>query len=742
MPAHPLPVTLQQECRKAQSIFTAFADPNNGLDNIIPPSVLRRAKGFAFITVVKAGFVFSARAGSGIVIARLKDGTWSAPSAVGTAGGGVGFQVGVELAEFLIILNSRAAVKSFMAKGSITVGGNMSVAAGPLGRNLEGTGTLSSKGSLAAMYSYSRTKGLFGGASVEGSIIVERSDANSKAYGYNVTAAQLLSGAVETPEWAAGLVDTLARRSGRDARIPGWIEDGEEVDRGYGRAADWDDSDIDDDDDSRDDRERGGRGRRDVHRDDGLTPREYEERGYAFGSQFASGGSGKDKTGGGGGKFSGMLGSVGRSKSKNGSLNGGPVSGGEARFDTQFEDEFDFSPTSRSRTDAEDPFSDNLPSSPGLGRSSASPPSSKLIKRRSSSLLGTSSGNGLRDRVGAMKWSSSSPSSRTPYADDADRPRNSFDSLDDPEPNSSYAYDQDWRDESPAKKKGLRGRFRSSTVTAESYSSRHDVDDDDGPVGGAFDRGALSRSSSKKSKPATTRNRSFSSPFSRKPSSKSSAATAFGDDDDSLSHVRSNDSSTSDWSSLHHGSATSSRRPQGRRAESAGPRPWDSEDDEFTRQMPPSRSAAARSTSYTGSTGAGNGNGGGRAGGRDAFDFSLVEADFASATTNGHGANGGGRQRASTLVPSSTGAVAGRGAGAGRTRSGTVTNGTGAGTGGKGLGIAIALFNFDGVEPTDLPFRKNDTITLLNRDDDEWYKGRIGLREGMVPRNYLEVHWH
>lgn len=58
----------------------------------------------------------------------------------------------------------------------------MSIAAGPLGRNVEGTGSLSSKGKVSAMYSYSRTKGLFGGASLEGSLIVERSDANAKAY--------------------------------------------------------------------------------------------------------------------------------------------------------------------------------------------------------------------------------------------------------------------------------------------------------------------------------------------------------------------------------------------------------------------------------------------------------------------------------------------------------------------------------------------------------------------------------
>ncbi|KAI5481005.1 ribosome control protein 1 domain containing protein [Pseudohyphozyma bogoriensis] len=148
----------------AAKLFADFADPVKGLDGVIPSSLLQR--------VVKAGFVFSARAGSGLVIARLADGTWSAPSAIGTAGGGVGLQVGVEMAEFIIILNSRAAVKSFMAAGSLTLGGNMSIAAGPVGRNVEGTGSLSTK------------------------------------------ATQLLSGQVEVPPFADQLIDTITRRSG------------------------------------------------------------------------------------------------------------------------------------------------------------------------------------------------------------------------------------------------------------------------------------------------------------------------------------------------------------------------------------------------------------------------------------------------------------------------------------------------------------------------------------------------
>lgn len=99
---------------------------NNGLDGVIPRTILENAKGFAIFTIVKAGFLFSARAGSGIVIARLENGcerspftsglkqyrssdthtAWSAPSAIGTAGVGLGGQAGAEMTDFLIVLNS------------------------------------------------------------------------------------------------------------------------------------------------------------------------------------------------------------------------------------------------------------------------------------------------------------------------------------------------------------------------------------------------------------------------------------------------------------------------------------------------------------------------------------------------------------------------------------------------------------------------------------------------------------
>ena len=127
------------------------------------------------------------------------------------------------MTEFLIVLNSRSALQSFMAAGSLTLGGNLSVAVGPLGRNGELSGAVNAKGKVAAMYSYSKTKGLFGGISVEGSIILERHDANRTAYQDNkITAKMLLSGYVPPPSWAMGLIDVLEKSTGG---IKGWIQE-------------------------------------------------------------------------------------------------------------------------------------------------------------------------------------------------------------------------------------------------------------------------------------------------------------------------------------------------------------------------------------------------------------------------------------------------------------------------------------------------------------------------------------
>ncbi|KAL2203142.1 DUF500 domain-containing protein [Sarocladium strictum] len=210
---NPLPSSMASECKKCGKILTSFINPRQafGPDKVIPPSVLAQAKGLAIITVLKAGFLGSGRFGSGLVVARLPDGGWSAPSAIATAGAGFGGQIGFELTDFVFILNDTNAVKTFAQAGSLTLGGNVSLAAGPVGRNAEAAGAASLK-SVAGIFSYSKTKGLFAGVSLEGSAIIERRDANEKLYGTRFTAQQLLTGSVQPPPQAAPLMNVLESR--------------------------------------------------------------------------------------------------------------------------------------------------------------------------------------------------------------------------------------------------------------------------------------------------------------------------------------------------------------------------------------------------------------------------------------------------------------------------------------------------------------------------------------------------
>ncbi|KAJ1979407.1 hypothetical protein H4R33_005726 [Dimargaris cristalligena] len=208
---NPIPTDLPSESRKAARILQAFIDPATakGVDNVIPPNILANCKGLAILTVIKAGFVWSGRAGSGLVVARLADGTWSAPSCIGTASVGFGGQIGAEMTDFVIVLNSTSAVKAFSLGGNVTLGGNLSVAAGPYGRNAEGNIAV---GHVAPIYSYSKTSGLFVGVSIEGSAIIERKDANAKFYGRKVSAKELLSGTVPPPREADSLYRALNLR--------------------------------------------------------------------------------------------------------------------------------------------------------------------------------------------------------------------------------------------------------------------------------------------------------------------------------------------------------------------------------------------------------------------------------------------------------------------------------------------------------------------------------------------------
>jgi len=192
---------MQDDVNQAATIIQRF---DTIPEESIPAAVLRDAKGLAIVTVTKAGFILSGRGGTGVVVARTGKG-WSGPSAIGTGGVGFGPQIGVEVTETVIVLNTDDAVKAFSRGANVQLGADLSVAAGPIGRTAEAGIT-----PIAAVYTYSRSQGLFAGVSLEGTVVATRNEANANYYGRSVTPEQILAGHVTPPADALGLERVLA----------------------------------------------------------------------------------------------------------------------------------------------------------------------------------------------------------------------------------------------------------------------------------------------------------------------------------------------------------------------------------------------------------------------------------------------------------------------------------------------------------------------------------------------------
>jgi lipid-binding SYLF domain-containing protein len=165
----------------------------------IPRNVLRHSKGLAILTVIKAGFIFSGKGGQGVVVARTGHG-WSGPSFIATGGAGWGLQAGAQVTDFVIVLNNDDAVRAFSRGGNVTIGADVSAVAGPVGRTAEGA-----VAPTAAVYTYSKSKGLFAGVSLEGAVIGTQKDSNFRYYGRPVRADEILNGRVAPPPGAARL---------------------------------------------------------------------------------------------------------------------------------------------------------------------------------------------------------------------------------------------------------------------------------------------------------------------------------------------------------------------------------------------------------------------------------------------------------------------------------------------------------------------------------------------------------
>jgi lipid-binding SYLF domain-containing protein len=168
--------------------------------------LIRQSAGVVIIPdMFKGGFVIGGSYGKGVVVAR-KDGKWSGPSFVYIGAGSVGFQIGAQLTDLILVVIGQNTMDSFL-RSSFKLGADAAIAVGPVGAQATAATDILLKGGI---YSYSRAKGLFAGVSLEGAGMGTEYDLNRAYYQTTSNPKDILYGQVETPESAQKLFQALS----------------------------------------------------------------------------------------------------------------------------------------------------------------------------------------------------------------------------------------------------------------------------------------------------------------------------------------------------------------------------------------------------------------------------------------------------------------------------------------------------------------------------------------------------
>ncbi len=185
-----------------------MATPDKG----IPEEILSSAKCVAVVpSLIKGGFVVGGAHGRGMATCRLASG-WSAPAPLTTTGGSIGFQIGGQAVDLvMVIMNDRGMTALLTSK--FKLGADASVAAGPVGRHAEGSTDWKLR---AEVLTYSRARGLFAGISFNGAVIKQDEDATRELYGRMVDFKTILTGSVPTPQPAEPFIAAVRKAAGSD----------------------------------------------------------------------------------------------------------------------------------------------------------------------------------------------------------------------------------------------------------------------------------------------------------------------------------------------------------------------------------------------------------------------------------------------------------------------------------------------------------------------------------------------
>jgi lipid-binding SYLF domain-containing protein len=206
------PTTLDKESDKAARILKSFCkdgfyaeEEQSATDGPtqkqkvlkkIPAQVIKNAKALAIFTTMRTGLWMSGAGGSGILIAKKEDGTWSPPSGIMLHTAGLGFMVGIDIYDCVVVINSTQALEAFY-NIRCTLGSEVSVAAGPIGAG----GVLETEvhKRQAPIFTYMKSRGFYAGVQIDGTIVIERTDENERFYGQKIGAKDILNGKVQHP---------------------------------------------------------------------------------------------------------------------------------------------------------------------------------------------------------------------------------------------------------------------------------------------------------------------------------------------------------------------------------------------------------------------------------------------------------------------------------------------------------------------------------------------------------------
>ena len=203
----------KDEASRLENAGTVIDEILNVPDNI-PQDLLDKARCVVVLpSVLKAAFVVGGSYGRGVMVCRTGEhfrGPWGAPVMMALEGGSVGLQIGGQATDFVILVMNDRGAQSIL-KSKVKLGADAAIAAGPKGRDAQANTDVTLR---AEMLSYSRSRGVFAGVSLEGSTLRPDGDANRKLYGRDVSPAEIITESrVEAPEAAHKLISRLQKAS-------------------------------------------------------------------------------------------------------------------------------------------------------------------------------------------------------------------------------------------------------------------------------------------------------------------------------------------------------------------------------------------------------------------------------------------------------------------------------------------------------------------------------------------------